>query len=99
MLRALLVSLLAAASALRPRTVIVTGATGKTGQAVVNELVATRAAISIGEVRRAVEAQLGMQNDALAGRKQEIKQIITLSPTNYQIRLEPELISCRSLPF
>ena len=34
----LLVSLLAAASALRPRTVIVTGATGKTGQAVVKEL-------------------------------------------------------------
>ena len=33
-----LTTLLAAASALRPRTVIVTGATGKTGQAVVREL-------------------------------------------------------------
>jgi hypothetical protein len=46
-------------------------------QGVVSELIKTSATISVGDVRRKVEARLGLGGDMLASRKHEVKQLIT----------------------
>jgi hypothetical protein len=59
----LAVTLLATASALQPRTVIVTGATGKTGQAVVKELLKDEATTIRCFVRNKTKAELVLPQD------------------------------------